>query len=121
MTSPVSNSIRLSLVSRLTAVARTSSTSFFSNHWAGLTRQPDRSSSDRGVSNSQQRNLLAIELFELTHRRRTVAEAAVLEIDAQLVQEVDHRGRVQRLVRPVQHCLRFAHRLSNDTLGPFHR
>src|SRR3989442_11153084 len=47
MTSPVSNSIRLSLVSRLTAVARTTSTSFFSNHWAGLTSQPDRSSSPR--------------------------------------------------------------------------
>src|SRR2546428_10427216 len=47
MTSPVCNSIRLSLVSRLTAVARTSSTSFFSNHWAGLTSQPDRFSSPR--------------------------------------------------------------------------
>src|SRR5439155_16173575 len=70
---------------------------------------------------AQQGDLLSVELFELAHRSRIVVEAAVLELDAELVQEVDHRGRFERLFRPVQDCLRFAHRLSNDTVGAFHR
>jgi SAM-dependent methyltransferase len=49
---------------------------------------------DRVVAHAQQRNALAVELLPLAHGDRVAVDPPVFEGDAQLVQQLDHRGRV---------------------------
>src|SRR5260370_31679676 len=58
-----------------------------------LDLDPFEATHDRVVAHAQQRNALAVELLPLAHGDRVAVDRAVFEGDAQLVQQLDHRGR----------------------------
>src|SRR5260370_9815233 len=58
-----------------------------------LDLDPVEATHDRVVAHAQQGNALAVELLPLAHGDRVAVDRAVFEGDAQLVQQLDHRGR----------------------------
>src|SRR5205807_10078213 len=76
---------------------------------------------DRVVAQPRKGHPLAVQLLPFTHRGRVAIDPPVLELDPELLEELDHRVRLPRVVRSIQNRVAYAvHLYKNERrVGPF--